>query len=188
MVPFVSTSFIYWNTVDLVFQWHWNYLLERTSCNLENDKNSQEGHYIVSIWYVTALKCCVVVDSQVKIWSCMLSFKNSSNTFMPSTSFWYHLTIFAKFKYDFDFDKLAKTLEPSRNDELCHFPSILIEKFNLLQLLWCEKSQSSLRVFFIFFVLKFDLLLIYLTERNVSATYNKSQTNWVVFVDFVLKC
>ena len=38
------------------------------------------------------------------------------------------LTIFAKLKYYFDFDKAAISLQPSRNDEVCHFP-ILIEKY-----------------------------------------------------------
>ena len=52
------------------------------------------------------------------------------------------LTIFAKFKDYFDFDKSAITLQPSRNAEVCHFP-ILIEKYSVLQLPWCEKSQSS---------------------------------------------
>ena len=59
------------------------------------------------------------------------------------------LTIFAKFKYYFNFDKLAITLQPSRNEELCPFP-ILIEKYPVLQLLWCEKSPSSWRYFHVY--------------------------------------
>ena len=98
---------------------------------------------IVSIWYVAARKLCLVVDSQAKSWSYRLSYKNCLLTLLclqhhSSTI----LTIFAKFKYYFDFDKLAITFQPSRNEELCPFP-VLIEKYLVFQLLWCEKSQSS---------------------------------------------
>ena len=41
------------------------------------------------------------------------------------------LTIFAKSKYYFDFDKSAITLQPSENEALCHF-SIFIEKASLV--------------------------------------------------------
>ena len=51
----------------------------------------------------------------------------SSNTLCLQHHFGTLLTISAKFKYYFDFDKLAITLQPSRNEELCPFP-ILIEK------------------------------------------------------------
>ena len=61
---------------------------------------------------------------------------------MPPTPFGTILTIFAKFKYYFNFDKLTITLQPSRNEELGHF-LILIEKYCICQLLWSEKSQSS---------------------------------------------
>ena len=70
----------------------------------------------------------------------------SSNTLYLQHHFGTILTIFAKFRYDFDFDKLAISLKPSRNEELCPFP-ILIEKHLLLQLLLCDKPQSSLRYF-----------------------------------------
>ena len=102
---------------------------------------------IVSIWYVAARKLCLVVDSQVEMWSCALSYKNCHLTLYAfNTIFGTILTIFAKFKYYFDFDKLAISLKPSRNEELCPFP-ILIEKHFLLQLLWCDKPQSSWRYF-----------------------------------------
>ena len=58
-------------------------------------------------------------------------------------------TIFTKFKYELDFNNFAITLQPSRNKEVCPFP-ILIEKYRVLQLLWCEKSQSSWRSFHVF--------------------------------------
>ena len=59
------------------------------------------------------------------------------------------LTIFTKFKYELDFNNFAITLQPSINKDLCPFP-ILIEKYRVLQLLWCEKSQSSWRSFHLF--------------------------------------
>ena len=34
----------------------------------------------VSIWHMAARKLCIVVDSQVKIWFCMLSYKNCHQT------------------------------------------------------------------------------------------------------------
>ena len=79
------------------------------------------------------------------------------------------------------FDKLAITLQP--------FPFfILIEKYRALQLLWCEKSQSSGRYLHVFSLPKFDLFLFYLMERRASATYNTSQANWVIFVWLFDKC
>ena len=96
---------------------------------------------IVSIWCVIAKKRCRV-DIQVKIWSCMLSYKTCHPTLLClQHHFGTILTIFAKFKYYFDFDKLAIALKPSGNEELCPFP-ILIEKYRVLQLLWSEKCQS----------------------------------------------
>ena len=103
---------------------------------------------------------------------------------MPSTPFCTILTIFAKFKYEIDFDKLAITLQPSRNEELCPFP-ILIEKYRVLQLLWYEKYQSSWRSFYVSLP-KFDLFLFYLMERTASATCKILQANWVVLVDFLI--
>ena len=104
----------------------------------------------VSIWYMAAPKLCLVVDSQVKIWSCTLSYKNCHLTLLClQHHFGTILTIFAKFKYYFDFDKLEITLQPSRNEELSPFP-ILIEKYCVLQLLWCEKFQSDSRYFHVF--------------------------------------
>ena len=91
---------------------------------------------IVSIWYVEARKLCLVVDSQVKIWSCMLSYKNCHLTLLYlQHHFGTILTIFAQFKYYFDFDKLAITLKPLRNEELC-LDHILIEKYRVFQPLW----------------------------------------------------
>ena len=105
---------------------------------------------IVSIWYVVARKLCLVVDSQVKIWSFTLSYKNCYLTLLClQHNFVTILTIFAKFKYKIDLNKLAITLQPSKNEELCPFP-ILIEKHRVLQLLLCEKSQSSCRYFHVF--------------------------------------
>ena len=67
---------------------------------------------IVSIWYVAARKLCFVVDSQVKIWPCTLSYKNCHLTLsclqhhfgtILQNHFGTILTIFEKFKYNFDF-------------------------------------------------------------------------------------
>ena len=138
---------------------------------------------IVSIWCVVARKLCLVVDSQVKIWCCTLSYKNCHLTLLClQHNFETILTIFAKFKYFFDFDKLAITLQPSRNEEFCPFP-ILIEKYRVLQLLWREKSQSSWMSLHVFLPI-FELLLFYLMERRSSATPNILEGNWVVLVDF----
>ena len=105
---------------------------------------------IVSIWCVAAWKLCLVLDSQVKTWSYTPSYKNCHLTHSYlQHNFGTILTIFAKFKYHFDVDQLAITLQPSWNKELCPFP-ILIEKCRVLQLLWCEKSQSSWRYFHVF--------------------------------------
>ena len=105
---------------------------------------------IVSIWYVEAGKLCLVVDSQVKIWSCTVTYKNCYLTLLClQHHFGTNLTIFGKFKYYFDFDKLVITLQHSRNEELCPYP-ILIEKYRIFQPLWCEKSQSSWRYFHVF--------------------------------------
>ena len=95
------------------------------------------------MWYVAARKLCVVIVSHVKIWYCMLSYKNCQLTLLCiQHHFGTIFTIFAKLKYYYDFDKLATTPQPSGNEELCPFP-ILIEKYPVLQLLWCEKSKSS---------------------------------------------
>ena len=45
-------------------------------------------------------------------------------------------------KFNFDFDKLAMTLWPSRNEEECHVPSSL-KKYRVPQLLKCEKSHGG---------------------------------------------
>ena len=104
--------------------------------------NSQGARYF-SISYVAARKLCLVVDGHVKIWSCTLSYKNFHLTLLClQHHFGTILTIFGKFRYYFDFDNLAITLQPSRLEELCPF-LILIEKYPVLQLLWCEKSQSK---------------------------------------------
>ena len=98
---------------------------------------------IVSICYVVARTICLVVDSQVTIWSCTMSYKNCHQTLLCLQQ---HLgtilTTFVKLKYYFDFDQKAITLQPSRNEELCLFP-ILIENYRVLQHFWYEKSQSS---------------------------------------------
>ena len=129
----------------------------------------------VNIWCVAARKLCLIVDSQVMIWSCTLSYKNSHQQFYAfNTILVRFLTIFAKFKYELDFNNFAITLQPSRNKELCPFP-ILIEKYRVLQLLWCEKSQSSWRSFHVF---PYKILICYFSiwlkeQRQQLITYYK---------------
>ena len=101
----------------------------------------------VNIWCVAARKLCLIVDSQVMIWSCTQEF--SSTLLCLQHHFGTILTIFTKIKYEHDFNNFAITLQPSRNKEWCPFP-ILIEKYRVLQLLWCEKSQSIWRSFHVF--------------------------------------
>ena len=88
---------IYWNTADLVLHWHWNYLPERSSCDLENNKNSQVQD-IAIIWFVAARKLCPLVDSHIKIWSCTMFYKICHLTLLRlQHHFGTILTIFAKF-------------------------------------------------------------------------------------------
>ena len=114
---------------------------------------------IVSIRYIAARKLYVVVNSQVKIWSCTLSSKHCHLTLLClQHHFGTILTNIYEVWVSFDIDTLAITLRPSRHEELCDF-AILIEKYSVLQLLWREKSQSNWRSFHVFSVPKFDLLL-----------------------------
>ena len=135
----------------------------------------------VSVRYVAARKLCVIVDRKINNWSCTLSYKKCHLTLLClPRHFVITLTIFEKLKYYFDFDKSAITLQPSRNEELCHFP-ILIEKYRVLQLL-SVRNLKSLKVFSCFFSIpKIYSLLFYMMERCAPATYNISQANWVVF-------
>ena len=136
---FLSVPLIYWNTADLVLHWRCNYLPESNTCD-SNIIRTHGVEDIVRILYVAARKLCLVVDSHVKILSCTLSYKNCHRTFLCiQRHFGTILTIFAKFRYCFDFGNLPIAIQPSRNKELCPF-SILIEKYPVLQLLWCEKS------------------------------------------------
>ena len=105
---------------------------------------------IVCVWCVAAQKLCLIIDSQVKIWYCTLSYKNCHLTLLClQHHFGAILTIFAKLKYYFDFDKLSINFNLHEMKKLCHFP-ILTEKYRVLQLLWCEKSQSSWKYFHVF--------------------------------------
>ena len=139
---------------------------------------------IVSIFCLEARKLCLVVDIQVKIWSCTLSYKNCHITLLcHQDHYGTILTIFAKFKYEIDFDKLAITLQPTRMEELCPF-HLLIKKRTSASLVW--EISKQLKVFSCFSLPTFDLLLFYLMERTTSATYNILQANWVVFCWFFL--
>ena len=95
------------------------------------------------------------------------------------------MTIFTKFKYELDFYNFAITLLPSRNKELCPFP-ILIEEYRVLQLLWCEKSQSSWRSFH---VIPYQILICYFSiwlkeQHQQLITYYKLTE--LFLVDFFL--
>ena len=133
----------------------WSYIDIETTCLKElivTEKiiRTHRMKDIVSIWYMEARKLYLIIDSQVKLWSCMLSYKNCHLTLLClQHHFGTILTIFTAYKYQIDFHKLAITIQTSRNEELCPFP-ILIEKYRVLQLLWCEKSQISWRSFHVF--------------------------------------
>ena len=53
----------------------------------------------VNIWCVAARKLCLIVDSQVMIWSCTLSYKSFHQHLYAFNTI---LTIFTKFKYELD--------------------------------------------------------------------------------------
>ena len=94
------------------------------------------------------------------------------------------LTIFAKFKYYFDFDILAITLQEMKN--YVPFQSSLnsIAYFSFFGV----RNAIAMKIFSCFSLPKFDLLLFYLIERRASATYNILQANWVVFGWILDKC
>ena len=185
---FFSKPLIYWNTAGLILHWHHYYLTEKASCSLEHNKNSQGAKYCYNMVCDSSKTLCRSWYSQVKISSCTLSYTNCNLTRLGlQHKFVTNLTIFAKLKYYFDIDKLAITLQSTINKELCHFP-ILIWKYRVLQLLRCEKSQSSWRSFYVFFLYK-NLICyfswIYRMETSACATYNISQAG-LLLVDFVL--
>ena len=100
-------------------------------------------------------------------------------------------TIFTKFKYELDFHNFAITLQPSRNKELCPFP-ILIEKYRVLQLLWCEKSKSSWRSFHVF---PYQNLICYFSiwwkeqHKQLITYYKLIELFWLIFlIDLRKKC
>ena len=114
-------------------------------------------HDIVSIWYVAALKFCFVVDSQVKIWSCTLSYQNCHLIFLClQHHFGTILTIFAKFKYYFDFDILAemKNYVPFRSS------------FKSTAYFFGVRNLKAVECIFMFSLPKFDLLLFYPIKYN----------------------
>ena len=135
---------------------------------------------------MAARKLCLVVDSYVKIWCCTLSYKNCHLTpLCLQHHFGTILTIFATFKYYFDFYKLTTTLKPSRNEELCPFSySHWKASRNSASLVW--EISKQLKVFSCFSLPKFDIFLFYLIERRASATYNISQAIELFFCDFLI--
>ena len=75
----------------------------------------------------------------------------------------------------FDFDKLAITLQPSRNEELCYSP-ILNEKIAYLSVFGVRNLRAVEGLFMFYSVPKLDLLLFYLMKRSASAN-KKHLTN-----------
>ena len=130
---------------------------------------------VVYIWYIATRQLCVVVNIQVKVWSCTLSYKNCHLTLLCHQ----HrldtiLTIFAKFEYYFDFDTFAIPLQPSRNEELCHF-AILIEKYRVLRLLkLVQEISKQLKVFPCFSVpIFFYFSILWKEVHQQLITYHK---------------
>ena len=147
-----SIPLLHWNTADLVLYWPWNYLPEKASCYFWNNNNSQGSSYN---GYLVCGSCKtfsrrIYICSPFTIWSCILFSKDCLLTITRlSRYFGTHLTIFAKSYYYFDVDKSAITLQPSKSEELFHFP-ILIEKYRVPQLPFLREISQQLKVFTFF--------------------------------------
>ena len=107
---------------------------------------------------MTVRKLCLAVDSQVKIWACTLSYKNCHLTLVCfQHNFGTILTIFAKFRYYFDFDKLAKHFNLQEMKNYVPFQSSLksIAYFSF----FCVRNLKAVECLFMFSIPKFDLFL-----------------------------
>ena len=142
--------------------------------------------WIYGLWRLENF--CVVVNSPVKIWSCTLSSKTSHLTILRlSHYFGTHLTIFAKYKYHFNFDKSAIALQPFKKWRIVSLFHPSLKNIAYISFFVVIKSYSSWMSFHLS-VPQFDFLLLFVIERRASATCNMSQANRVVFGWFVDKC
>ena len=134
----------------------------------------------VNIWYVAARKVCLIVDSQVMIWSCTLSYKNFHQHFYAFNTIF---VPFLQYLRSLSMNLILITLQQHFNlqdiKNYVPFPSSLksIAYFSFFGV----RNLKAVEGLFMFFLPNFDLLLFYLMERKASATYNKLQANWVVF-------
>ena len=145
---------------------------------------------IVSIWYLVVRKLCLVVDSQVKIWSYKYAVLQelSSTLLCLQHHFGNILTkniceVLVLFWF-WSIGNNTSIFKKWRIMSLSH-PHWKVSRTSD-SLMW--EISKQLKVFSCFNPTKFDLLLFYLMERRTSATYNISQVNCVVFGWFFNKC
>ena len=96
------------------------------------------------------------------------------------------LTIFAKSKYYFDVDKSSITLQHSRNKELCLFSPSSLNKYRLHIFVVRNLIHVACKVFSCFYLPKFDFLLFFPIERNLSATFNWYKLNELFLLFFFM--
>ena len=133
----------------------------------------------VSIWYVAALKLCVVIDSQVKIWYWTLFYKYCHQTplCLPRhlVPFWKYLRTLITIlilinRQHFNFQEMKSCVTlPSTVKSIAYYSFFGV------------KNLKAVEGLFMFFsVPQFDLIFFYLVERSASATYNIEQANCFV--------
>ena len=117
--------------------------------------------HIVRIWHMTARKLCVIVGSHFKIWSCTLpSIYRHQTILCLSNKFGTIGQYLQSLSIILTLTNRQEHFNLPRNEELSHFP-ILIEKYRVTRLLWCDKSHSSWRSFQVFSVPKFDFFFTF---------------------------
>ena len=162
---------------------------------------------IVSIWCVAARKLCLVVDSYVKVWSCTLSYKNCHLTLLClQNNLGTILTIFAKFKYYFDFDQFAITSQPFKKwriMSLSHFhrkalrtsASLTWEIAKQLNVFSCFSFQNLICYFSIWWKEEYQQLITYnklielfLVDFLINVRKNCNVWSSSIFYSFVRIC
>ena len=111
--------------------------------------------------------------------SCIVLLRSDLTILCLSHDFGTILKIFAKSKYYFDVIREQHfNLQEMKNWVI--FP-IIIDKYSVPQLLWCQKSHSNWRLFMYFPYQNLIWSLSIRLKVRASATYILSQANWVVF-------
>ena len=95
---------------------------------------------------------------------------------MPKTPVWFWQYL-RNSNIIFDFDKLATTLQPSRNEELCHFHIAYFSFFDV-------RNLKAVEGLFMFSVPKFYLLLFYLWKEvyHQLITFTKCSRVRIYFI------